>query len=163
MLVEQIEHKWLDSFRKVFALCAVMPGDRVAILSETLSRAVNVKLAELALLDLGAQVFHVVLPTPLQKDPVPVRSTGSSQAIAGNESVVAALRSSALVVDCTVEGLLHAAELKAILSGGARVMMISNEQRQQKRLLVDEQPIHDANKRQYVEPYKYLFQLYAEI
>ena len=127
MLVEQIEHKWLDSFRKVFALCAVMPGDRVAILSETLSRAVNVKLAELALLDLGAQVFHVVQPTPRQKDPVPVRSTGSSQAIAGNESVVAALRSSALVVDCTVEGLLHAAELTAILSGGARVMMISNE------------------------------------
>ena len=127
MLVEQIENKWLDSFRKVFALCAVQPGDRVVILSETLSRQVNVKLAELALLDLGAQAFHVVLPTPRQNAPVPVRSTGSSHAIAGNASVIAALKSSALVIDCTIEGLLHAPELKEILSGGTRVMMISNE------------------------------------
>ncbi len=127
MLVEQIENKWVDCFRRVFQLCEVQSGDRVAILSETLSRPVNVKLAELALLDLGAQAFHVVLPTPRLTDPVAVRSTGSSPAIQGNESVIAALRSSALVVDCTVEGLLHARELKAILQGGARLMMISNE------------------------------------
>lgn len=127
MLVEQIENKWVDCFRRVFRLCEVQPGDRVAILSETLSRSINVKLAELALLDLDAQVFHVVLPTPRLQDPVAVRSTGSSPAIQGNESVLAALRSSAMVVDCTVEGLLHARELKSILSDGARVMMISNE------------------------------------
>jgi len=127
MLVESIEAKWLDCFRRVFRLCAVQPGDRVAILSETLSRKVNVKLAELALVDLGAQVFHVVLPSPAQKDPVAVRSTGSSHAIAGNAAVVEALRMSSMVVDCTVEGLLHAPELAAILAGGARLMMISNE------------------------------------
>jgi 2,5-dihydroxypyridine 5,6-dioxygenase len=32
-----------------------------------------------------------------------------------------------MVVDLTVEGLLHAAELPRILAGGARVLMISNE------------------------------------
>ena len=127
MLVEQIEWKWLECFRKVFRMCEIQPQDRVAILSETLSRPVNVKLAELALLDLGAQAFHVVLPTPRQKDPVAVRSTGSSQAIQGNGSVVEALKTSVMVVDCTIEGLLHAPELRAILDAGTRVMMISNE------------------------------------
>ena len=127
MLIEQVENKWLECFRQVFRMCAVQSGERVAILSETLSRPVNVKLAELALLDLGARVFHVVLPTPRLTDPVAVRSTGSSPAIQGNESVVVALASSALVVDCTVEGLLHARELKQILAQGARLMMISNE------------------------------------
>lgn len=127
MLVEQIENKWVDCFRRVFQMCELRRGDRVAILSETLSRPINVKLAELALLDLEAQVFHVVLPTPRLSDPVAVRSTGTSPAIQGNESVIAALRSSTLVVDCTVEGLLHARELKSILADGARLMMISNE------------------------------------
>jgi 2,5-dihydroxypyridine 5,6-dioxygenase len=40
---------------------------------------------------------------------------------------VAALRSAEIVVDCTVEGLLHAPELPEILAGGARVLMVSNE------------------------------------
>ncbi len=31
------------------------------------------------------------------------------------------------MIDCTVEGLLHAPELGAILGGGARVLMVSNE------------------------------------
>ena len=41
--------------------------------------------------------------------------------------VVAALAGSTLVVDCTVEGLMHAPELPAILQGGARVLYVSNE------------------------------------
>ena len=32
-----------------------------------------------------------------------------------------------MVVDVTLEGLLHAPELPQILKGGARVMMVSNE------------------------------------
>ena len=40
---------------------------------------------------------------------------------------VAALAGSSFVADCTVEGLLHAPELGAILDGGARIMMVSNE------------------------------------
>jgi 2,5-dihydroxypyridine 5,6-dioxygenase len=41
--------------------------------------------------------------------------------------VIAALSAATLVVDCTVEGLLHAPELGRILRGGTRVLMISNE------------------------------------
>jgi 2,5-dihydroxypyridine 5,6-dioxygenase len=86
-----------------------------------------VTLAELGLHALGARPFHVVVPTPPQRAPVPVRSTGASDALGGLEPAVAALARAGLVVDCTVEGLLHAPELPRILEGGARVLMVSNE------------------------------------
>src|SRR5256885_15323165 len=83
MLADRIEGKWIDAFCEVFARCAVKPGDTAAILSETQSRPLNVQLAELALLRLGARPFHIVLPTPRNKHSVPVRSTGASEAIGG--------------------------------------------------------------------------------
>lgn len=127
MLQERIEGKWIDAFANVFEHCAVADGEVCAILSETQSRPVNVHLTELALLRLGARPFHVVLPSPRQSVPVPIRSTGASDAIQGLEPVIAALAGASFVCDLTVEGLLHAAELPAILKGGARVLMISNE------------------------------------
>jgi 2,5-dihydroxypyridine 5,6-dioxygenase len=127
MLVERIEAKWVDAFARVLELCALRSGETVALLSETQSRAVNVRLAELAAARLGGRVFHVVLPTPPQRAPVPVRSTGASDAVQNIGPVVAALAASNLVVDLTVEGMLHAPELPAILKGGARLLMVSNE------------------------------------
>ena len=127
MTEPRIESKWIDAFRRVLEMCAVRAGDAVAILSETQSRGVNVQLAELAALGLGARAFHVVVPTPRQTAPVPIRSTGASDAIQGLVPVIQALGTAALVVDCTVEGLLHAKELGAILQAGARVLMVSNE------------------------------------
>jgi 2,5-dihydroxypyridine 5,6-dioxygenase len=126
MLVERIEGKWLQAFKDVFALCAVKPGDVVAILSETQSRRVLVELSELALHGLGAKAFHVRLVSPPVSG-VPIRSTGASLAVGGLEPVIAALAATAMVVDCTVEGMLHAPELPRILAGGTRLMMISNE------------------------------------
>lgn len=123
----RIEAKWIDSFCEVFRLCGVQPGDACAILSETQSRGVLVQLSELALARLGARWFHVVLPTPRQTAPVPVRSTGASDAIGRLAPVVSALAGSVFIADCTVEGLQHAAELPDILKGGARVMVVSNE------------------------------------
>ena len=123
----RIEAKWVDSFVQVYRLCGVQPGDACAILSETQSRPVLVQLAELALASLGARWFHVVLPTPRQTAPVPVRSTGASDAIGQLAPVVQALAGSTFIADCTVEGLQHAAELPQILKGGARVMVVSNE------------------------------------
>jgi 2,5-dihydroxypyridine 5,6-dioxygenase len=105
----------------------VQAHETAAIVSETQSRAIHGQLAELALLRLGARTFHVVVPTPRQPHPVPIRSTGASQALQGIGPAVEALRGSDVVVDCTVEGLLHAPELPRILSGSARVLMISNE------------------------------------
>ena len=63
---DRIEGKWIDTFVNVFKLCAIEPGDVVAILSETQSRAINVHLAELALQLIGAKPFHVIVPTPPQ-------------------------------------------------------------------------------------------------
>ena len=123
----RVEGKWINSFCEVFRLCGVQPGDTCAVLSETQSRPVLVRLAELALAQLGARWFHVVLPTPAQTAPVPVRSTGASDAIGGLAPVVQALAGSVFIADLTVEGLQHAAELPQILKGGARVLVVSNE------------------------------------
>lgn len=127
MLADRIEAKWIDGFARVFALCKVTAGETVALLSETQSRPLNVHIAELALRRLGANPFHVVVPTPPQDAPVPVRSTGASTALGGQTAAIQALKASGLVVDLTVEGLLHAPELPSVLADGARLLMVSNE------------------------------------
>src|ERR1700759_3221337 len=127
MLSDRIEAKWIDAFCEIFGRCAVKPGNTAAILSETQSRALNVHLAELALLRMGARPFHVVVPTPRNKQVVPIRSTGASEAIQRLAPVVSALQQAGFVVDCTIEGLMHAPETPAILKAGARIMVISNE------------------------------------
>src|ERR1041385_5811698 len=127
MLADRIEGKWIDAFTEVFARCGVKAGDTAAIFSETQSRQLNVHLAELALLRLGAKPFHIVVPTPRNRHPVPVRSTGASEAIGGLAPVVSALGAAGFVVDCTIEGLMHAPETPAILKAGARIQVISNE------------------------------------
>ena len=127
MFADRIEGTWNDAFCEVFGRCAVRAGDAAAILSETQSRALNVHLAELALLRLGARPFHVVVPTPRNRHPVPVRSTGASEAIGKLAPVVRALGEAGFVVDCTIEGLMHAPETPAILKAGARIQVISNE------------------------------------
>src|SRR5881227_2235762 len=127
MLADRIEGKWIDAFCEIFASCAVKQGDTVAILSETQSRQLNVHLAELALLRLGARPFHLVVPTPANRHPVPVRPTGASEAIGRLAPVISALGQSGFVVDCTLEGLMHAPETPDILKAGARILVLSNE------------------------------------
>ena len=121
------EWRYIAAFAAHFARCDLIDGEVVALLSETQSRPVLVETARLAAQSLGGRVFDIVVPSPVSAHSVPIRSTGASQAIAGNASVVAALSSAGMVIDCTVEGLLHAPELGSILGGGARVLMISNE------------------------------------
>jgi 2,5-dihydroxypyridine 5,6-dioxygenase len=127
MTPERLEGKWIDLFAEVFARCKIAPGDACAVLSESQSRALNVQLAELALQKLGARPFHVVVPSPRQQAPVPVRSTGASIALQGLQPALRALSAATFVADCTLEGLMHAAELPEILKDGARVLYISNE------------------------------------
>lgn len=127
MLQERIEGKWLAAFRRVLALNGIGQGTRIAIISETQSRPVLVHLCELAAYDLGASSFHIQMPTPPQTAPVPVKSTGTSWAIAANRAVVEALKLVEVVVDCTVEGLIHAPEWPEIEEAGARLLVITNE------------------------------------
>lgn len=124
---ERIEGKWIDAFTNVFERSKVGPGDPVAILSETQSRQVNVELAELALLRLGAKPFHVVLPTPKQEVDAPIRSTGASNAVGGLGPVISALKESVMVIDCTAEGMMHAPETPEILKAGSRMLYVSND------------------------------------
>jgi 2,5-dihydroxypyridine 5,6-dioxygenase len=126
MLQEIIEPAWVDAFEAVLARCALRPGDTVAVLSESQSRAVLPQLARLAAERLGCQAFGIAVPTLFDAGPA-VRSTGASNALQQSAPVLAALAGSTLVVDCTVEGLMHSPELPAILRGGARVIYVSNE------------------------------------
>ena len=121
------------------------------MLSETQTRPELPQLSELALLRIGARPFHLVLPARPLTAPVPVRSTGASDAIAGSGPVVSALAACVFIADCTVEGLQHAAELPQILAGGARVLAISHEHPEiLERCLPraeDELPVRDAMRR----------------
>lgn len=128
MLQERIEGKWLDCFRRVLALNGIGPGTLVAILSETQSRPVLVHLCELAAHQLGAAFCMINLPTPRQTAPVPVKSTGASWAIQGHRAVIEALKQVEVIVDCTVEGLLHAPEWPEIEAAGrTRLLVVTNE------------------------------------
>jgi 2,5-dihydroxypyridine 5,6-dioxygenase len=139
MLNDRIEARWIDAFEQTLRLCKVNAGDEVAIVAESQSRQINPHLAELALFRLGAKPFHLCIPTPRQRAPVPVQSTGASQAIQQLRPVLAALTSCPLIVDCTVEGLMHAPELPTILKSGARVLSVCNEHPDTlERLLPDE-------------------------
>ena len=127
MLIERIEAKWIELFADVFRQCAVQPHDAVAILAESQSRPILIELADLAAQRIGARPFRVIVPTPALTTSIPIRSTGASSALQSLAPVLAALKASPFVVDLTVEGLLHAAELPEILATGTRVLMVSNE------------------------------------
>ena len=127
MLQECSEPAWIDAFVEVLRRCAVQPGDTVAVLCESQSRPILPQLARLAAARIGAKTFTLNLPSVFETNkPVP-RSTGASNAIQNIAPVIAALAGSTLVLDCTVEGLMHAPELPAILAGGTRVVYVSNE------------------------------------
>ncbi|MGE3067284.1 MAG: peptidase M29 [Hyphomicrobiaceae bacterium] len=128
MLSDRIEAKWIDVFAEILGRSQIgKGGEAVAILSETQSRSLNVHLAELAVQRLGGLPFHVVLPTPRNTAPVPVRSTGASLAIGGLAPALAALKAAPAILDLTVEGLMHARETAEILKAGARILTLSNE------------------------------------
>jgi 2,5-dihydroxypyridine 5,6-dioxygenase len=127
MLQEIIEPAWVHAFETVLRRCALRPGDTVAVLCESQSRPVLPELARQAAARLGCRAFTLTLPSVFAAGRPGSRSTGASDALQHITPVIAALASSTLVVDCTVEGLMHAPELPAILKGGARVLYVSNE------------------------------------
>ena len=121
------EWSWIARFAEQFEACGVVAGDTTVVMCERASRPSLVETSRLALASLGASVVVVQADTPSNPGPVPIRSTGASVAIGGHRATIAACATADFVVDCTVEGLLHAPELGSILAGGARVLMVSNE------------------------------------
>ncbi|MFN4192862.1 MAG: hypothetical protein ACK4FR_07955 [Tabrizicola sp.] len=85
-------------------------------------------LCELAAYDLGAEFCMIQMPTSPQTAPVPVKSNGTSWAIQGNRAVIRALKLVDVIVDCTVEGLIHAPEWPEIEAAErTRLLVITNE------------------------------------
>ncbi len=122
-----LEARWLDAFIKTFERCAIATGETVVVLTEQQTRADLVTLAELALSQLQCRYFRLTLPTPATPGGPLVRSSGASLALTGQSSAVAALCHADVVIDLTVEGLMHAVETTEILQSGTRIMNISNE------------------------------------
>lgn len=126
-MANDAEWRWVNRYAEQFRACQLQPGEVAVLLYEASSKPEIVETARLALEMLGAAVADVRMPTPPNPGPLPIRSTGASQALAGHRAAVAACSTADFVVDCTAEGLLHAPELGEILQGGARVLMISAE------------------------------------
>ena len=151
MLVDRMEPHWLAAFATVLQQCKPASGEVVCLLMETQSRAINVDLAELAALQAGLRPFRCVLPSPAVTTPVPLRSTGASRALQGHPAAMAAIKASSLVLDLTLEGLMHAAETPEIRKSGARIMVVSNEHPEALARLVplpgDDIPVKAAVKR----------------
>ena len=127
MLQEIIEGKWIEAFERVLALNGIQRDTPVVIVAETQSRPVHMQLAALACHNLGASYSTIVLPTPPQSAPVPVKSTGACNAIQHKRHVIEGLKAAEVIVDVTVEGLIHAEEIPEILASGTRLYTVCNE------------------------------------
>ena len=123
----QIMPHWKSAFQAVFEMCKIRADESVVVLSETGSRRVLVDLAEAALADMGLTFQRVTVPTPPPMPGPIIRSSGASVALTGQDKAVAQLAASDVVIDLTIEGLMHAAETGTILKGGARILNVSNE------------------------------------
>ncbi|MEM7093759.1 MAG: peptidase M29 [Actinomycetota bacterium] len=126
-MIEVLEPKWIACFEEFLRLSGVGEGDLIGVLAESQSRPVLVELTEHALHRIGARGVRVTVSSPELQDPMPVRSTGATYAYDDYPEIMTALGACSLVVDCTVEGLLHSKARQHLLGAGGRVLMISNE------------------------------------
>jgi len=126
-MIETLEPKWIACFERTLQLSGVQAGDLIGVLAESQSRPVLVELTEQALHRIGARPVTITVASPELSDPLPVRSTGATYSYDGYPEIMSALGVCSLVVDCTVEGLLHSKARQELLAAGGRVLMISNE------------------------------------
>ena len=129
MLRDRVEYRWIESFAK-----ALGPEQdrRRRCCGRSCRKASR---GELNVHSLRSLLCSILAPSRFmsvrlrrhRQRRVPVRSTGASQALQGHAGLLAALKAVPVIVDVTVEGLMHAPELPEILKSGARVITISNE------------------------------------
>ena len=118
---------WLDAFQQVFERCRMQRSEVIVVLSETGSRTVNVSLACAALDRMGLAYHPLVVSTPPPPAGPIIRSTGASEALNNAPDAVQTLCAADVVIDLTIEGLMHARETGRILQSGARILNVSNE------------------------------------
>ncbi len=141
---ETLEPIWLESFVEVFTRCAIASDESVVVLSESQSRPALVQLAELALHQLKRQYYRLTLPTARHENGPLIRSSGSSIALTGQKAAVEALCNADVIIDLTIEGLMHAPETARILRSGSRIMNISNEHPEILSRLVSDMSMKDV-------------------
>ncbi len=146
MLTNPIEYRWIQAFAQVFELCKMRKGESIVILSESQSRQLNITLSELALGQLGLDYFHIKVPSPTDPAGPIVRSSGASLVLDGQTQATAALAACDVIIDLTVEGLMHAAQTASLLKAGARIMNISNEHPEALTRLVPTPDLKDTAK-----------------
>ncbi len=125
--MEQINPYWLDAFCNVFSLCKIKASEKIAVLSEPLARQDNKLLAQQALTKLGLDFTLIDLAHQSTNDGPIIRSTGASTALDNHPEIAKSLSDYDVIIDMTLEGLMHAKQTAALLSSGARIMNISNE------------------------------------
>lgn len=122
-----LEASWLHAFVQILDRCEIGSDESVVILTEQQTRADLVALTELALAQLDRSYFCVNLPTPVAVAGPLVRSSGASLALTDQPLALTTLCGADVVIDLTLEGLMHAAQTAQILKAGTRIMNISNE------------------------------------
>ena len=113
-------------FQKEFTWCRVIAGESVAIVTEPASPGSYLAASLASLASMGARPFQVMLPATPGTDDVPVVALGSgaSTILADFPHVVELLGKCDLVIDLTLEGLVHSPETQTVLAGGARMLWI---------------------------------------
>ena len=112
-----IEERWIAAFCRTLERCAVKRDERCVVLSQTRSRPDLVRLAEVALLRVGAKPFLLRLLGPGARE----------REDAWLAPAIGALAQVDFIVDLSPGGLQHASALPTILANGARVLTVGNE------------------------------------
>ena len=124
---ENILDHWLEAFSKLFELCKIQKKENVIVLSESISRKINLKIVRTVLNQNNIIFSNIILKTmPPEIDPI-IRSTGASNALKNNRKELEELKKADIIIDLTKEGLMHSKETADILASGARIMNISDE------------------------------------
>ena len=123
----KIQEHWKEAFSLLIELCKIKPNEKVAVLTETLSRQVNISLVELALKDHSQKYNKVEISSkPYSVDPI-IRSTGASNILNFEDENLKILKETDIIFDLSKEGLMHSKQTNEILSSGTRIMCISDE------------------------------------
>ena len=117
----------IDAFETLFRLCRASADESTMVLAEPGTRSDNLSFAVAALDRLGIKPTLVTAPAP----PIPpgpiIRSTGASTALNHQPQLLEQLQQADLLVDMTVEGLMHAEQTASLLQAGVRIQNIANE------------------------------------
>ena len=81
---ENILDHWLEAFSMLFELCKIQKKENVIVLSESISRKINLKIVRTVLNQNNIIFSNIILKTmPTEIDPI-IRSTGASNALKNN-------------------------------------------------------------------------------